>query len=537
MSTLSSTHLSSMLEGIMPRLNKKDIQALGNLAAAALAPPKAKPRRYILLPANQVQATSGTGNPEVASFLQTLSVHASSKKAVRLAARTATSKKNTSIHVHVVDSIHENGAKLITIDDTEMANFRFSYPGLRIIPEKFYHRAFRYEPRKSSIRMAGTRAATKFTTTISITDTGGKALSGIFVVAFTDFAARIGASGTTNASGSVSLTLASKNVERVYVYPDHSYWGFFQKSFVMAATMNIQLKPIDLAFDDSLRHFYPTRTWPAIPANVRVGIIDTGFGPHKDVAIISGRNMVTNESPAEFSDQEGHGTHVAGIVAAHGLLPGVAQGVELCIYRVFPTGGSASNYDIMKAIDQAKTDGCDLVNMSLGGGELDEGIISAVKDAYNAGMICFAANGNDDRAEVSFPARYSLCIAVSAMGRKGCFPPQTVQSGIVHAPFGKPDKANFIADFSNIGSETDLTAPGVGIISTYPNDLYAVMDGTSMACPAAVGMAARLLSSQPTLLQMPRSQARADEIQKFLATKIKSLGFGATFEGKGILFP
>jgi subtilisin len=105
----------------------------------------------------------------------------------------------------------------------------------------------------------------------------------------------------------------------------------------------------------------------------------------------------------------------------------------------------------------------------------------------------------------------------------------------VQAPYGT-DKLNFIADFSNIGPETDLTAPGVGIISTFPGNRYAVMDGTSMACPAAVGAAARLLSEQPALLKMKRNQQRSDEMQKFLSTRIQSMGFGANFEGKGMLF-
>jgi subtilisin len=63
------------------------------------------------------------------------------------------------------------------------------------------------------------------------------------------------------------------------------------------------------------------------------------------------------------------------------------------------------------------------------------------------------------------------------------------------------------------------------------------MDGTSMATPAAVGMAARLLSTQPAILKMTRNGQRADEMLKFLSTKIQSLGFGANFEGKGMLFP
>ncbi len=74
-------------------------------------------------------------------------------------------------------------------------------------------------------------------------------------------------------------------------------------------------------------------------------------------------------------------------------------------------------------------------------------------------------------------------------------------------PFGK-DKKNFIADFSNIGPETDLTGPGVGVISTVPSG-FGVMSGTSMATPAETGAAARLLATKPQILKMPRDQNRA----------------------------
>jgi hypothetical protein len=493
-------------------------------------------KRYILLPAIQIQAGPGT-NPEVSNFLAELSQNANEKKALQLNVRNSPLANNaTSISVDVIDSIHETGAKLVLIKDDELADFRFSYPGLRIIPEKFYRRAYREEMLGKSFRRAANKEAAAFKSQLTLTDNKKNPLANIYVVAFTDFANRTGDSGTTNANGVVNLKLGAQKVERLYVYPDHSYWGFFRKGFNISASYAISLKPVELTFTDSLRYFYPTREWPAVSGKIRVGIIDTGFGPHKDVAIKAGVNLVMSEAETDFADLEGHGTHVAGIIAAHGSMPGVAAGVELYIYRVFPQHGNASNYDIMKAIDRAKSDHCDFVNMSLGEAGLDEGIVSSIKDAYSQGVICVVANGNDNRGPVSFPASYSLCLAVAAMGRKGTFPLKTVQSGIVAAPYGK-DKKDFIADFSNVGPETDLVAPGVGIISTFPADRYAVMDGTSMACPAATGMAARLLSTQPDLLALPRNQARADEIQKFLSAKIKSLGFNVNFEGKGMLFP
>lgn len=522
------------------KLNKQEIEVLSEIAESKpKVPSPSKGSRYILLPANQMQASAGTSNPKVADFLVDLASTVSSKKsAVRLASRTV-GVRRPDIKIDVLDSIHENGAKLVALDETQLADFRFSYPGLRIIPEKFYRIDFRFMPTRSGFATASRTARTaraRSISTITVTDTNGNPLKAVTVVAFTDFKSRVGADGETDTNGKVKLQLNSSKVERMYVYPEHSFWGFYKKNFTLATNFNVKLKPIKLADNDGLRHFYPTREWPAITKKVRVGVIDTGFGPNKNVTIKAGVNMVSGENSAKYMDNDGHGTHVAGIIAAHGDLPGMAPGVELYIYRVFPDNGNASNFDIMKALDRAKADGCDLVNMSLGEAGLDEGIMSAIKDGYNSGMVCFAANGNEDRAPVCFPASYSLTIAVSAMGRKKTFPPQTVQTAIVKAPYGT-DRDNFIADFSNIGPETDLTAPGVGIVSTYPKDLYAVMDGTSMACPAAVGMAARLLASQPAILGLPRNQERADEIVKFLSTKIKAMGFGANFEGKGMLFP
>jgi subtilisin len=103
----------------------------------------------------------------------------------------------------------------------------------------------------------------------------------------------------------------------------------------------------------------------------------------------------------------------------------------------------------------------------------------------------------------------------------------------VQSPFGQ-DKNDFIAAFSNIGPETDLTGPGVGVISTVPKG-YEVMDGTSMACPAATGAAANLLATRTDLLKMARSQARSDEFAKAVFAAAKLRGFGTVFEGQGLI--
>lgn len=119
------------------------------------------------------------------------------------------------------------------------------------------------------------------------------------------------------------------------------------------------------------------------------------------------------------------------------------------------------------------------------------------------------------------------------MGRVGTFPVGSEPEGDVLKPPAGKDKTHFIAAFSNIGPEIDVTGPGVGVVSTVPGG-YAIMSGTSMACPAITGAAARLLAASPTVLAMPRNEARSDAIAKLLFQAARSLGFGAIFEGQGL---
>jgi len=120
-----------------------------------------------------------------------------------------------------------------------------------------------------------------------------------------------------------------------------------------------------------VRTLYPGGTLQS-GKGVTVGVIDSGVATnHPDLSVAGGQNTVPGEKPGDFGDNgtEGHGTHVAGIIAARGALKGVAPGVTLRSYRVFAKGGdNASNFAIAKAIDAGVADGCDLLNMSLGGG-------------------------------------------------------------------------------------------------------------------------------------------------------------------------
>lgn len=446
------------------------------------------------------------------------------------------------IDMRVLDSIHENGTKLVELPVEEVSALRAAQPSLQVVPVVYFYPAIAPRPQLSASSLAGTAVGVGGSLSMRIVSAAtGHGVAQAKVVAFTDFANRIGAQGITAPDGSVALTFgtAVTSVERLYVYPQGPFWGLLKRSLVIAPAVELKLRPIDLSSADVLRHFYGTSSDDA-GRGVTVGILDTGIDlAHKDLTVAGGVNTVVGEDAKDFGDNgQGHGTHVAGIVAAHGQPPtgvrGMAPAVTLRSYRVFGHGGhGASNYSIAKAIDRAVTDGCDLLNLSLGGGSDDPATRAAIEDAFGQGVVVVAASGNDGRQPVSFPGADPQVIAVGAMGRVGTFPQDAVESGDVEAPFGD-DPANFVAAFSNVGPQISLIAPGVGIVSTFPINSYAVMSGTSMACPCATGAAARLLAGQPHILAMARDAARADAITRLVLSSATSMNFGPLYEGQGM---
>jgi subtilisin family serine protease len=491
-----------------------------------------KVARYILLPARGLKATSA---PEGMNFLLSLQ-----PKVGGTAAGTFAIGGKKTPRMRVLDSIHENGAKLIEASPEDIPAMRSAAPGIRIVPEVFYFPAvLSYPAIEQKVKLAAVGiAAAKIQISVVLRSTGAP-VKGATVVAFTDFEQKQGAQAVTNAQGTAQLALgaASKRLDRLYVLPVSGSWPFMKKNITIASGTQVKVEPITFPFVDSVRHFYDTPGL-AVGAGVTIGVVDSGAGPHPDLVVAGGLNTVTGENPTDFGNNggEGHGTHVSGIIAARGEAPtgmrGIAPGVQLRSYRVFGQNAKgASNFSIAKAIDAAVAEGCDLINMSLGGGPDDPLTNEAISDARAAGVVVLAANGNDDRQPVSFPAAFDLCLAVSAMGRKGTFPTDSVSQDSVARPTGT-DKLNFVASFSNVGEDTDLTGPGVGVISTVPSG-YAVMDGTSMACPAATGALARQLSKNPQILNMTRDQARSNAIIELFTQVVKPLGFGPLFEGKG----
>lgn len=489
------------------------------MAQASLSP-SAPVQRYLLLPPRGLQASASVSSAHLGPLMAGL--------APRRAGAGAAARG-----LRVLDTVHEDGIKLVEMDEAAVRRMRLQAPGLRIVPEVFYRTA-RLPMAAVTARVQA--AASSGTQLLRVVDGQGAAVAGATVVAFTDFANGIGAQGRTAANGSVRLKLGTApRLQRLYVYPLHSQWPMLLRNVLLPRTAPVVLPGIDLAEPDSLRHF-AQRAPKGDGAGVVVGIVDTGVGPHLHLPVAGGLNTVTGEDPADWHDSDQHGSHVAGIVGARGQAPtgmrGLAPACTLRAYRVFgQNSDGASNFAIAKAIDRAVADGCDLLNLSLGGGPADPATSAAIADARAAGVVVVCASGNDGADEVSQPGADTRAVAVGAFGRQGLAPARSVSA----AALGRPgtDNRNRMADFSNRGLALDLAGPGVGVVSTVPGDRWAVMDGTSMACPAVTGAVARLLGRRPALLGAARDQQRSDAILQLVFGAARVLGFGPEYEGYG----
>jgi subtilisin len=491
-------------------------------------------RRFVLLPVRGTRASSPGVTRVAAGFLTSLARYVGGRAVRPIAGM-------PQFELTVVDSVRDDGPKLVEVTPQAAIALRATSPSLRLVPLVYYRTAV--APRV--VPLPGTLAAASasplpFQVTV-VSGPGRLPVPGCGVIIFTDFAARTGAQGTTDGEGRATFHLAASTVrlDRVYAYPPGpGYWGALKTDVPVTADTEVELEPLNLSSQDALRHFYGRRSLE-VGAGVRVGVVDTGVDrSHPDLLVTGGENTVPGEEAGNYGPNgQEHGSHVAGIIAARGGsgggLRGVAPGVTLDSYRVFAEGETgASNYAIIKALDRAVAAGCDLINLSLSGGQPDAATRAAIEDARAQGSVCVVAAGNDRRGPVGFPASHPLAIGVSAMGRVGLFPPGSVEAGDVAPPYGR-DPLDFVAEFSNVGPEIDLIGPGVGIVSTVPGG-YTPMSGTSMACPAVTGAAAVILSDRRDLLDLPRDESRSDAMAQALFEAATPLGFDLDFEGHGL---
>ncbi|MBI5671144.1 MAG: S8 family serine peptidase [Chloroflexi bacterium] len=233
--------------------------------------------------------------------------------------------------------------------------------------------------------------------------------------------------------------------------------------------------------------------------DVDVAVIDTGIATHSDLNVVRRVNCVSwlpwvASCSNGGTDGNGHGTHVAGTIAAldNGIGPvGVAPGARLWAVRVLNNQGSGYTNQIIAGIDfvTANAASIEVANMSLGCECTSQAQADAISRSINAGVVYVVAAGNSDKNASTFsPANHPDVVTVSALADFNGLP------GGGAASTCRADQDDTLADFSNWGSLVEIAAPGVCIYSTWLNGGYNTISGTSMASPHAAGAAALLAS-------------------------------------------
>lgn len=235
--------------------------------------------------------------------------------------------------------------------------------------------------------------------------------------------------------------------------------------------------------------------------SVVIGIIDSGISTdaagaldHPDLMgsrFTLGTDFVDGGAPR---DLHGHGTHVAGIAAARGNnasgIAGMNWGSRVYICRTLDVNGSGSSADFADAVEEitdfAVTNNLKAVINYSGGGAANQTKLDACNYASSHGMILCAATGNDFAGPVIWPAAYS-----------------TVVPGVIAV--GSTTSTDAVSNFSNVGPEVTVVAPGTGILSTMPTYSvtlaaglnFGTLNGTSMATPLVTGLVGLMWSKNP----------------------------------------
>ena len=216
---------------------------------------------------------------------------------------------------------------------------------------------------------------------------------------------------------------------------------------------------------------------------VRVAVIDTGVDYlHPDLRDVyaGGYNFVNRTT--DPMDDNGHGTHCAGIIAATGSengIYGTSPGVSLYSVKVLDSRGYGYTSDVVEGIYWAKENSMKVASMSLASSYDSQAMHDAVDDATGSGVLIVAAAGNSGEIggageTITYPAQYDGVLAVAAVNRH-----------------------NHRAWWSSTGYKLGVSAPGVNIRSTFPGGTYATLSGTSMATPHVAGVAALVYSAHP----------------------------------------
>lgn len=339
---------------------------------------------------------------------------------------------------------------------------------------------------------------------------GAECVDGEVIVKFKDSVSDASAENTLYAMDSdVLKKLPADDIKLAEVPEGYTVKGFID---TLEKKPNVEYAQPNYAYslDKTVNDTYASGQWhlSKINANkawditmgspdIRVAVLDTGIDldhPEFSGQIYAQADVVDNDGSAD--DDTGHGTHVAGIIAAKADnstgVAGIAPGVKLIVVDVF--GPSyAYTTDIVKGIDYAIDKGANVINVSFGCYQNDSALETEINKATTAGAVFVAAAGNDNTTSTCYPSDYDACISVIAT-----------------------TSSDAKASYSNYGPLKDISAPGSNILSTYLNGGYAYMSGTSMASPVVTGVVALMLSANHGL--------NVDDVKNILYSTANDLG-------------
>ncbi|MFF5295826.1 type VII secretion-associated serine protease mycosin [Paractinoplanes globisporus] len=234
-------------------------------------------------------------------------------------------------------------------------------------------------------------------------------------------------------------------------------------------------------------------------SGVTVAVIDTGVYPHPDLQrnLLAGVNLLPGGKGDGRADQDGHGTNVAALVAAHGKNStdgalGIAPASKILPIKAANDGNQFSLEAMARGIGWAADNGAKVINISAGTGPADD-LTDAVNAAIDEDVVVVVAAGNySKQAIMDYPAALDGVLAVGSTDRNGKH-----------------------ASFSVVDNRVDICAPGKDITTAEPKDRYADVDGTSVSAPIVAGAAALVRAKFPNISGpevIHRLEATADDI-------------------------
>ncbi|WP_458188882.1 S8 family serine peptidase [Haladaptatus sp. NG-WS-4] len=241
-------------------------------------------------------------------------------------------------------------------------------------------------------------------------------------------------------------------------------------------------------------------------SGAHIAVIDSGIDknhPDLQAYLGTGKSFVPNTN--SWDDDTGHGTHCAGIAAANDNLQGIigaAPALKLHAGKVLNSDNWGRWSWIAAGIQWAADQGYNVASMSIAGDDYSQTVADACKYAHDKGVLLVACAGNNYHGPVTYPGAYPQVIAVSST-----------------------TKSDTLSEFSSVGSEVELAAPGSEIYSTLPGG-YGYKSGTSMACPHVSGVAGLLMSPEGGSLSHTQARQHLRDTAEDIGLSEDKQGFG-----------